>query len=885
MALVSDRSLIGAVRLSAAVHVALREGGVSLPKHADEERVDLGLPGLSLLEALAAGVDGEVADVVQDVAARSGGGAEELDALVAALERRRMLVPAEVAGRHAPSTEAVGPATTAEELELDGEDRLFARTPLVLRVDARGFTAYDHDGAPVATLDARQLCAAAAFRVPRTLDEGETEAAEALGSAGPDRPRFRALVADLLARGILRRDDGSLAATALRERSGNDLRRAIRRQWYLRAQVDRQLAALDEAEAEREDRTGVVRTRVVPIHNHGVHVPLGLGMILAYAGVHDEGRLLERYQLRPDWTAANRPASELAPAPGVFLFSNYIWSIDANLARSAAIKAHSPGSVTIHGGPETPKYDGDVEAFFAANPHVDVAIHGEGEVTTAEVLGALADVIGSEPLDLSALAEVPGLSYRDGDRVVRTGDRERLADLNVIPSPFLSGLFDAYGGMPGLNVTLETNRGCPYGCTFCDWGTVTMARIRKFDLDRVMAELDWCATHEALTIGLADANFGIFERDVDIAQHMVELNGEHGFPRGVGASYAKNTIKHLEKIVTKWVDAGIATIGVLSLQTMDPGTLTAVKRSNIKTEKYDELARQFRKRNLPLYIDLMMALPGSTLASFADDLQGCIDRDVQAKLHSTVVLVNSPMNDPAYRAEYGIEVRGQDEGDGPDGARPVGSRGLVATSSMSRAEYADMFRVRSLYLICENFGVLRHVARYVRHETGEREIDLYLRMREAALAEPWRWPALDFLVNSVDQLMASPASWQLLLDEVRDFILSTTAVPDDSALATVLEVQHAVLPAPGRSFPVELDMEHDVVAWHQQMLEAKDLSLDWTAEVPHLRDLPPARMVVQDPRHIGDSLLGGNLDSAMLESWELDSPIARPLPAIEGLVD
>ena len=43
---------------------------------------------------------------------------------------------------------------------------------------------------------------------------------------------------------------------------------------------------------------------------------------------------------------------------------------------------------------------------------------------------------------------------------------------------------------------LETNRGCPYGCTFCDWGSATLSRIRKFDLDRVFAELEWCAQHE-----------------------------------------------------------------------------------------------------------------------------------------------------------------------------------------------------------------------------------------------------------------------------------------------------------------------------------------------------------------------------------------------------
>ena len=32
---------------------------------------------------------------------------------------------------------------------------------------------------------------------------------------------------------------------------------------------------------------------------------------------------------------------------------------------------------------------------------------------------------------------------------------------------------------------LESNRGCPYGCTFCDWGSATLSKVRNFDLDRV----------------------------------------------------------------------------------------------------------------------------------------------------------------------------------------------------------------------------------------------------------------------------------------------------------------------------------------------------------------------------------------------------------------
>ena len=861
-------------RLSPAVHLAVREAGIEVPHRWGAAPLQLDYPRLVLLEALAGAGGRPPSELAAEVAEQTGADAEALEALIDELAARGLLVADGATSAPDPERASlVTPRTDGASLADWGSDvQLHVRAPLVLRA-APAPTAFDHDGSAVAELDARTLSALAAFGNPSTVVAALRAHRADAGRAALREREFASVVRELEDRGLLMRlaDTGEIAG---REKQRNEVRRALLKHWRLAAAVDRRLAELDAAEEERERRTGTRRVRVVPVHDHGAYVPLGLGMILAYLQTHDGGRLQERYQVRPDWVAGHRSVEELGAAPAVYLFSNYMWSARNNLACSARIKAHSPGSLTIHGGPETPKYQGDVEDFFAANPHVDVAIHGEGEVTTAEVLAALADQLGGDaPLDLSVLRDVPGLSFRLGDEVVRTESRPRLEDLNVIPSPYLTGLFDAYAEMPGLFVTLESNRGCPYGCTFCDWGTVTMARIRKLDLDRVLGELDWCARNGALMVGFADANFGIFARDVEIAEHVVGLKQHYGMPQAVGASYAKNTVKHLEKIVTAWIDAGIATTGVLSLQTMDPGTLDAVHRSNIKTEKYDQLARTFRDRRLPLYIDLMVGLPGSTLASFSDDVQGCIDREVQVKLHPTSVLVNSPMNDPAYRAEYGIEV---DEAHDDEGRRLPRSLPLVATSSMGRAELAELESFRQLFLACENFGVLRHVVRYVRHETGEREIDLYHRLWMAARESPERWPAIDFLAGTLEHLMAPPASWQLLIEDVRAFVLETTDVPDDDALATVLAAQHAVLPSPGRRFPVVLDLPHDVVSWHQQMLVAKDEEGVWTERVPHLRDLPPGRLVVEDPREVTTKRMGGYLDRSMLDNWELESGLTRP---------
>ena len=229
-------------------------------------------------------------------------------------------------------------------------------------------------------------------------------------------------------------------------------------------------------------------------------VPAALGVIFAYAKVYGDSCLDKFYDFRKDWVWDDDRLEGFTARPAIYLCSNYLWSHEKSIAVSATVKRLSPNSITIHGGPDTPKYPEDAKAYFAEFPHVDIIIRGEGEASAAETLDKLRSVIGQENPDLSVLAGVAGISYRYGGEIIRNPDRPRIEDLDTIPSPYLMGLFDAYKGTPRLHVTLETNRGCPYGCTFCDSGSATTSKIRKFDLDRVFGELEWCSTAKVQSV-------------------------------------------------------------------------------------------------------------------------------------------------------------------------------------------------------------------------------------------------------------------------------------------------------------------------------------------------------------------------------------------------
>jgi hypothetical protein len=851
--------------VSRALMVAATFAGLVVPRYGSLPAHVLQPAELVLLEGLARRDGVTITELCAAAADRTGWQPSQFEPVLDALRRRGLLVPA---GRTSTGSDPAARPAPAEREVHQVTDRLVLTPSIVFRVASEGFEHLDEGRAIDARLTALELHAVSQFTLPATRDDAFASHVELASEGGLSIPRsdFDRVVAGLVAEGLLQRFDPDNPLHSGHTQNVDQLRDAIRRRHGVVQALDRATEQHDEAAAREPTAT---RTAVVPVvdsTNYWALPPVALGFLVAYAKAYDGGRLESRYDFHPRWVTDTERLGVVSAEPGIFLFSNYIWCHDVNRGLSAFVKQQNPASITIHGGPDTPKYEGDCEHYFRDNPHVDVTVRGEGEATFAEILDALGP-LGANPPDLSTLQDVPGLSYRDGDRVVRTADRDRITDLDTIPSPYLTGLFDAFGDGLAEAMILETNRGCPYGCTFCDWGSATASRIRKFDLDRVMAELEWCARNRIHTVSVADANFGIFERDVEIAKRVAELKAEHGYPQLFATNYAKNTVKHLRPIIEVLAESDIIIEGKVSLQSMDADTLLTINRSNIKVEKYDELAVEFRKAKLPLSVDLMMGLPGATATSFRSDLQECIDREMPAIIHTTTLLANSPMNDPAYRTEHGIEAR---PGEIVDHAR-----------TFSRGEFDKMALLRGVYLLCDKYGVLRQVAAYVRQETGIPEVEFYERLLDDAIAAPDDWPTLAYTLLAGPEIMAPPCSWRMLVDDVHRYVTDVLGVADDAALATVLAVQHAVLPAVGRRFPEVVELDHDYAAWHQAMLMAKENGArgTWPGRIPHLREYPPATFVVTDPADVCRSKIGGSVESLsmMLVGWELGSPVTRSL--------
>ena len=262
------------------------------------------------------------------------------------------------------------------------------------------------------------------------------------------------------------------------------------------------------------------------------------------------------------------------------------------------LKKRYPEAMILVGGHGIP-HNTD---YLADHPDVDIVTYYEGEKTMARLLKALAR---GETLD-----GIPNLAFRRDGKTVRTPEAIQ-QELDDLPSPYLTGEFDALmAEFPDteFHAIVETNRGCPYRCAFCEW--CFTKNVRAFPMEKVKKEIEWVSAHHLKYAYCADSNFGILERDVEIAEYVVEMRDKYGAPDIFKPCYAKISEERVFKagyILNKnKVDKGVT----LTYQSSDPTTLKNIGRKNLTFEEFKSLNDRFTAEGIPTYTEFILGLPG-----------------------------------------------------------------------------------------------------------------------------------------------------------------------------------------------------------------------------------------------------------------------------------
>jgi Radical SAM superfamily len=385
-----------------------------------------------------------------------------------------------------------------------------------------------------------------------------------------------------------------------------------------------------------------------------------------------------------------------------------------------------------------------------ANPQIDVVGHGEGEPTFLAVLERF-QAAGRDHWD-----ELPSVSFLDRAGQFHSNARSsRLGDLTDLPSPYLAGAFDKMiAENPGQQwlALWETNRGCPFSCTFCDWGGAVGSKVTRFAMDRLTAEIDWFVAHRIRNLFICDANFGMLPRDLDIARTLVERYEHAGIPMAISIQNTKNATERAYQIQKTLTASKLVTFGVtLSMQSVTPRALEAIKRRNISLESFHELGVRYQKDGIETYSDLIVGLPGESYDTFADGLALLLDKGQHNRVafYNCSVLPNAEMGNPRYQATHGIEyiaveiIREHENLSRTDRQIvPEFLNTVVATATMNRE---DWVRTRAFAWLADvlHFDRVLQIVLIVARETSKVG---YRDLIEALMdADPQRHPTFTWL--------------------------------------------------------------------------------------------------------------------------------------------
>ena len=442
--------------------------------------------------------------------------------------------------------------------------------------------------------------------------------------------------------------------------------------------------------------------QVFALSEPNAHPPLGLAAVLSYVRTALESDAAKQVQL-PDKLSHSvfSVSRNLSPhCTPVFLFSHYIWNDRYNRRLCQKLKSRFPNAISIHGGPSIPKRENAIKQFFQELPEADLLVHGEGENSLLQILRALVAQPRTMPkqMPMDALMAIGNVSTAD----LHADCAARAADLNLdnLPAPNLDPILQ---GAFWLASIIETNRGCPYSCSFCDWGSLTKQKIRQFSLARIQTDIDWAAQQKIEVMYVADANFGILPRDIDIAHYIAAKKRETGFPRKLCVNYAKNATERVVQIEKIFQDIGVSA-GIVAIQTTDPATLAAVQRANIRTDKLAELVSEFHRLRIPVTTDLLLGLPGGNYDSFVRDLQWCFDHAIHTNVYCLQVLPNSELGDPETMHNLGIVVNSNNV--------------VVATHSWSPQDLTKARQTFALYHAIVERSLLKYILLFLQHECG-----------------------------------------------------------------------------------------------------------------------------------------------------------------------
>lgn len=286
----------------------------------------------------------------------------------------------------------------------------------------------------------------------------------------------------------------------------------------------------------------------------------------------------------------------LSKKPSVVGFGSYVWNEMRNDTLAAGIKAASPHTRIVGGGP---RFLHGAEAFLKNNANYDFIVVGEGEETFIEFLGAVS-------IDEKDFSNIPGLVWRGENNVIANHARPLIEPLDKLPSPYRRGIVDFK--MWGVLGT-ESQRGCPWNCAYCAYAGFSHVQpgpgVRYFGIERIVSEFEMALEQRVKNAYFIDPDFlSDRNRAIRLCKALSGINRDHSI-----RIYVEIRAESVDEDVAEALWAAGVKFAAVGIQSIYPDVVKISGRNN-DPDRFASGIRALLSKKIDVSAGVIVGLPG-----------------------------------------------------------------------------------------------------------------------------------------------------------------------------------------------------------------------------------------------------------------------------------
>jgi radical SAM superfamily enzyme YgiQ (UPF0313 family) len=339
--------------------------------------------------------------------------------------------------------------------------------------------------------------------------------------------------------------------------------------------------------------------------------------------------------------------------PDLLGLSNYSWNSHLSEHIATIAKKKNPDIITLQGGTNFPHARDLQFEYLLRRPSTDIHAVFEAEISTSDLVERILEC----DLDKKKIFEKPlngcVFIHPEKKELIIGEEPVRVKALDDIPSPYLNGMMDKF--FDGrLTPFVQTNRGCPFKCTFCHTGADYYNKVFRFSPERLKGEIEYMAK-KSIEKGLsnlhfADVNFAMYAQDKIFCEMLLETRKKYNWPLRVMSATGKNNKMRAIEITSILGEMFPVS---MSAQSMDDNVLKNINRSNIKLDDMIEINKHLNGTGRETKAELIIGLPGETKKSFIEGINNLLNSNTSSiTIYTLMMLYGTEFKDPGYRKRF-----------------------------------------------------------------------------------------------------------------------------------------------------------------------------------------------------------------------------------------